>query len=86
MLCEKQFRKGFHQGYHACKNNMMTKTQVDNWRAKGVRENYTKVVLPHNGQKMRSMDVLAWEMDMPIMMELIYFLHNQKIPVFKDQQ
>ena len=43
-LCEKQFRKGFQQGYHACKNNELTQEQVDKFRDNGITENYSKVI------------------------------------------
>jgi hypothetical protein len=50
-LCEKQFRKGFQQGYYACKDNHLTQEQVDVFRINGQVEKYDKVIHPHTNKK-----------------------------------
>ena len=75
-LCEKQFRKGFQQGYHACKNNELTQEQVDKFRNKGITENYSKVVQPHSGKKEVGIERLLSEISMPDMEELRSFLNE----------
>jgi len=74
-LCEKQFRKGFQQGYHACKKNELTQEQVDKFRSNGMTENYSKVIQPHNGRKEVAIDRLLSEIAMPDMNELRHFLN-----------
>ena len=74
-LCEKQFRKGFQQGYHACNDNELTPEQVDKFREKGITENYSKVIQPHNGMKEVAIDRLLTEIAMPDMEELRHFLN-----------
>ena len=76
-LCEKQFRKGFQQGYHACKNNELTQEQVDKFRDNGMTENYSKVIQPHNGKKQVAIDRLLSEIHMPNMEELRNFLNDK---------
>lgn len=75
-LCEKQFRKGFQQGYYACKNNELTQKQVDKFREKGSIENYSKVIHPHDGRKEVAIERLLTEIRMPDMDELRYFLDS----------
>ena len=74
-LCEKQFRKGFQQGYYACRNNELTKEQVDKFRSNGITENYSKVIQPHNGRKEVAIERLLAEIAMPDMGELRHFLN-----------
>ena len=74
-LCEKQFRKGFQQGFHACENKELSKKQVDDFRFKGMSENYSKVVQPHNGRKEIAIDRIMAEIVMPDMNELRNFLN-----------
>ena len=76
-LCEKQFRKGFQQGYHACKNNELTQEQVDKFRDNGMTENYSKVIQPHNGKKQVAIDRLLFEIHMPNMEELRNLLNDK---------
>ena len=75
-LCEKQFRKGFQQGYHTCKNNEMTQEEVDKFRENGMKENYSKVIQPHNGRKEVAKDRLLSEISMSDMSELREFLNG----------
>lgn len=49
MICEKQYRKGFQQGFEACKENKITQNKVDSFRHKGAKQNYSKVVNPIMG-------------------------------------
>lgn len=73
-LCEKQFRKGFQQGFYACKNNELTQEQVDKFRWDGMKEDYSKVIQPHNGRKEVAKNRLLAEIAMPDMNELRHFL------------
>lgn len=45
-LCEKQYRKGFQQGFYACLNEEMTMEQVDEFR---FRDNYSVTEHPQTG-------------------------------------
>lgn len=74
-LCEKQFRKGFQQGYYACENKELSKKQVDDFRFNGISENYSKVVQPHNGREEIAIYRLVAEIAMPDMDELRQFLN-----------
>jgi hypothetical protein len=47
MLAEKQYRKGFQQGFYACQNNKLTHEHVDYWRHKGCTQDYKVVQDPH---------------------------------------
>ena len=73
-LCEKQYRKGFQQGYYARMDNRLTPKRVDYFRLKGAEQDYKKVVSPFTGQKWTSIDRLNMEMYMKGMDELIRFM------------
>lgn len=75
-LCEKQYRKGFQQGYHACLENKLSATQVDKFRLQGMRENYSKVVDPITGRPQVAIKRLLSEIAMPDMEELHQFLNS----------
>lgn len=75
-LCEKQYRKGFQQGFHTCKNNQLTTNQVDEFRLQGQMQLYSKIVNPHNGHVEIAKDRLSMEMGMPNMQELYDFINN----------
>jgi len=75
-LCEKQFRKGFQQGFYACENKELSKKQVDDFRFNGMSENYSKIIQPHNGRKEVAIDRLLAEIAMPEMDELRHFVVN----------
>jgi hypothetical protein len=45
-ICEKQYRKGYQHGFTDGKENLVTKEQVNNFRGKGIDQNYSKVVYP----------------------------------------
>jgi len=70
-LAEKQYRKGFQQGYLASKENRLTEGQVDRFRFDGADQDFTKVIDPHSGRKFDPIDRLWVEMLMPGMSELI---------------
>jgi len=74
-LCEKQYRKGFQQGYFAKEDNNLTPEKVNDFRWKGSTENYSKVKCPVSGQKWTSLERLEGEMAMPEMEELRRFLN-----------
>lgn len=73
-LCEKQYRKGFQQGFHTCINKDMTKEQVDNFRFKGIDQDYKEVRWPHNGLKENPYSRLLAEAQMSDMDGLIFLL------------
>ena len=73
-LCEKQYRKGFQQGFYACKDNEMTVEAVNKFRRKGADENYSQVVQPHTGRKNGNSFNLFAELAIPDMEELYCFL------------
>jgi hypothetical protein len=73
-LCEKQYRKGFQQGYFAKEDNNLTPKEVNDFRYKGVVQNYSKVICPVSGQKWTSVERLDCEMMMDDMEELRRFL------------
>lgn len=69
-LCEKQYRKGFQQGFYASEEKQMTKEQVDEFRQKGVTQDYKKLVWPQNKKDEIAKDRLLAEMEMKDMDEL----------------
>jgi len=69
-ICEKQYRRGFQQGFYACENKELTKEQVNAFRFNGMVENYSKVVQPHTGIEEVAQDRLLSETAMPEMTEL----------------
>jgi len=73
-LCEKQYRKGFQQGFYACDNSEMTKAQVDKFRCTGENQGYLNVLHPHTGRKENAKDRLMSEMGN--MEELSDFLNS----------
>ena len=75
-LCEKQYRKGFQQGFLASQNKLMTQKQVDNFRTNGAKEGYSKVVSPTTKQKLTAKNILLSEINMPNMDELKLFLYE----------
>lgn len=70
-LCEKQFRKGYQQGYGACKDNLITEKQVDKFRFDGIIQDYKKVVNPIFKYKEDAIERLLTESRMSDMQELI---------------
>lgn len=75
-LCEKQYRKGFQQGYFVKKDNTLTDKEVNTFRYKGSVDNYKKVIDPVTGEKTKSLDRLECELSMQGMSELKHFLYN----------
>ena len=75
-LCEKQYRKGFQQGFLASQDKLMTQKQVDNFRTNGAKEGYSKVVSPTTKQKLTAKNILLSEINMPNMDELKLFLYK----------
>lgn len=75
-LCEKQYRKGFQQGFHTCLNKQMTKKEVDEFRFKGMDADYREVRWPHNSHRQNAFDRLLAESAMPNMNELIRLLRE----------
>ena len=78
MLCEKQYRKGFQQGFYACKEKTLTEGQVLSFRHEGAKENYSKVKDPFSDTVSSAYDRLLTEMAMPKMADLISFIHNRE--------
>lgn len=76
-LCEKQYRKGFQQGYYACKNKELSEKQVNDFRYEGMSQNYSKMTHPHTGRKQVALERLMNEIDMPDMNELRHLLNGQ---------
>jgi hypothetical protein len=76
-LCEKQYRKGFQQGFYACMDNRLTQDQVDKFRLDGCREEYKKVIDPITGTKYKQIDILQREMAMGNMAELRRFMDGK---------
>ena len=74
-LCEKQYRKGFQQGFYACKDNILTPKKVDDFRFEGSIEDYKKVKSPVSGQIWNSLDRLDGEIAMKDMQELQLFFY-----------
>jgi hypothetical protein len=72
MLAEKQYRKGFQQGYEACYYKELTIQQVDNFRHKGAVQDYRLVEDPHsNCSRPTYSIVLAESINMPDLHRLI---------------
>jgi hypothetical protein len=69
-LCEKQYRKGFQQGFYASNEKQMTKEQVDEFREKGSAQDYKKLFWPQTKQTEIARDRLLSEMWMKDMDEL----------------
>ena len=79
-LCEKQYRKGFQQGFLASQQKLMTEKQVDIFRANGEKGFYSKVVSPTTKQKLCAKNILLSEINMPKMDELkLFFYENYSI-------
>lgn len=74
-LAEKQYRKGFQQGFYACEEKKLTKEKVDKFREKGMTENYSKVVNPLMGYSEVTSHRISAEIAMPDMEELRQFLN-----------
>ena len=75
-LAEKQYRKGFQQGFYASEGKQLTKDKVDNFRSKGMTENYTKIVNPFmNFQEIPKFRILE-EIKMSDMEELRDFINT----------
>ena len=72
-LCEKQYRKGFQQGFYACNEKKLTKEQVDKFRENGMIENYSKVVNPLMGYSEVASHRISSEISMADMDELRNF-------------
>ena len=75
-LCEKQYRKGFQQGFYACNEKKLTKEQVDKFRLNGMVDNYSKVVNPLMGYSEVASHRISAEISMPDMDELFNFLNT----------
>ena len=75
-LCEKQYRKGFQQGFLASQQKLMTERQVDIYRANGEKECYSKAISPTTKQKIKKKNILLSEINMPKMDELKLFLYE----------
>lgn len=75
-LCEKQYRKGFQQGFLASQQKLITEKQVDKFRANGEKECYSKAVSPTTKQKLCAKNILLSEINMPKMDELKLFLNE----------
>jgi hypothetical protein len=75
-LCEKQYRKGFQQGFYSCMHGIMTKQQVDQFRTDGSCEDYSDVVDPITGRVFKY-DILSGELAMPGMDELSELLNSK---------
>lgn len=76
-LCEKQYRKGFQQGFYARLNGNLTQKQVDKFRLKGFTEDYSKVEDPISGRVYKPATLLIGEMAMEDMNELIELLSEK---------
>jgi len=61
-LCEKQYRKGFQQGFCACTDEELTIDEVDEFRMKGEKQDYSKVVDPHVGKEENATERLLTEL------------------------
>lgn len=61
MIAEKQYRKGFQQGFYACKNNQLTIEQVDTFRFKGAIKEYKIVQDPYSGCERPTYSILLAE-------------------------
>ena len=76
-LCEKQYRKGFQHGYFACKENILTENEANEFRWKGAIEEYRKVECPlHWNSKANPIDRVYAETAMEDMNELRCFLRG----------
>jgi hypothetical protein len=50
-LCEKQYRKGYQQGYYAgCDNPDGPTDEINEWREEGAESGYRNFIDPHTGQ------------------------------------
>lgn len=78
-LCEKQFRKGYQQGFGDCKDNLITEKQVDKFRFDGMDEGYSRVINPLNGMKEDAIERLLAESGMSEMQELNLFLNGLEV-------
>ena len=78
-LCEKQYRKGYQQGFGACKDNLITEKQVDKFRFDGMDEGYSRVINPLNGMKEDAIERLLAESGMSDMRELNLFLKGLEV-------
>ena len=69
-LAEKQYRKGFQQGFYACEEKRLKKEDADEFRWKGSIENYSKVVNPFMGHSEVASERILAEIAMSDMDEL----------------
>lgn len=76
-LCEKQYRKGFQQGFHTCQDGTMTEKQVDSFRHDGMYQDYKKVIRPHNNCKEDPNERLQSELGFKDTLELANFLKSE---------
>lgn len=64
-ICEKQYRKGYQHGYVHTKADLVTAEQVTNFRVKGEKQNYSKVLFPpHFVTEEKASDVILAELAM----------------------
>jgi hypothetical protein len=77
-LCEKQYRKGFQQGFYACQNNQITKEQVAKWRDNGARNGYMEMIDPLTHRKIDAHSQLEAESWMGKTDEIRQFFYEQK--------
>ena len=76
-ICEKQYRKGYQQGFNDSKNGLTTQKAVSDFRHEGSIENYSKVVFPpYFKQKASPIEIVSMELSMPDM-EVLNSLFNQ---------
>lgn len=73
-LCEKQYRKGFQQGFRVGKNEWMTEKQVSRFREVGSDTGYRQCKDPLSGRKYNQPRFMESECAMGDMNELIDLL------------
>lgn len=78
-LCEKQYRKGFQQGFETAINKEMSHSAVNKFRLNGSLEEYKNLEWPHNGRKEDPSRRLLLECMMSDMEELVALLRDTNL-------
>lgn len=69
-ICEKQYRKGFQQGYYASVDYTINLTDVNKFREHGSKHNYKNCIDPINGKTKDQRHLILAEISMDDMDEL----------------
>lgn len=75
-LCEKQYRKGYHHGFIASEDKILSLKSVERFRDRGTLQDYKVVEHPLNRRVTKAINRIDSELAMPDMKELIALLNE----------